>query len=86
MNGKQLQEECPVCGEGELIQSSHDTYCDTCYAVRRSQDQRVVEYDDPWEEFQDNRPEYPNSGIKKCVGGFLQPYDWGYNDDNRFEY
>lgn len=73
-------EECPVCGKGDMWADSGESVCDTCFVVFNADTKKRT--DPPT--LNGDRPTY-RSGYKKCPGGFLDPYEWGY-DDNEFRY
>lgn len=81
--------DCPkeTC-EGNLWYDSHELVCQDCAYVidmaerRRRNRSRVSGPDSPWREFWAGRPTYfDNDTVKKCVGGFLEAYDWLTGDE-----
>ncbi|WP_153952867.1 hypothetical protein [Halosegnis longus] len=72
------ERNCPFCGGGVLWQSRHDLVCDRCSTVVDMEDvrSRPTEYTDPWDEFQSFRATGNYKGRKRCVGGFVRPYEW----------
>lgn len=86
---RRTERECPkeVC-DGALWYDSHELVCRDCAYVidmaerRRRNRSMVTSTDTPWEDFWAERPEYfENDTVKKCVGGFLDAYDWMTSDE-----
>ena len=77
-------EECSKCEDGAIWKGNTEALCDSCYATKHGHDKPRRSMT-KWEKFRANRPTYPGSGKKKCVGGFLDPYNWG-EDDGNFRY
>lgn len=82
---QQTDAECSVC-EGTIYKNGTERFCDNCSRTNIDSSTPSARTTDNWQEFFDNRPEYhTNDNVKKCIGGFLEPYEWG-EDDGIFKY
>jgi hypothetical protein len=83
---ERTERESPFDEDGELWTNSFELVCDkTAAVVRKEEPQHMTDKrDDSWPD--GDRHTYPKSGRVKMAGGYVGSYEWGHNDDGRFEY
>ena len=77
-----LNEPCNFCNNPHTWKNYKEEVCPSCYTVQSSNTEHTKL--SKVEAFLQYRVSY-RSGYKKCVGGFLNEYDWG-SEDETFTY
>lgn len=83
---ERTERESPFDEEGQLWSNSFELVCDKTGAVIRKEESQYTpdEHEGSWPD--DDRHSYSESGLMKMAGGYIGSYDWGHDDDGRFEY
>lgn len=83
---RKTDEECAIC-EGTIYKDGTERFCSDCSETNIGDSVHMTNEQDKWEKFHNDRPTYhTNDNVKKCIGGFLEPYEWGDDDDGIFRY
>jgi len=83
---ERTERESPFHEEGMLWTNSFELVCDKTAAVIRKEEPTSTEEkrDDSWPD--GDRHSYQSSDTTKMAGGYIGSYEWGHNEDGRFEY
>jgi len=79
-NYQQTDTNCPHCEDGILYKDGVERFCGTCFWTNTERSTKTSDQS-VWDSFQQDRPTYhTNDDVKKCIGGFLEPYEWSETD------
>jgi hypothetical protein len=83
---ERTEQESPFDEDGELWTNSFEFVCDKTLIVYRKGETKSTKKQDTDSWPKGDRHSYQNSDTTKMVGGYIRPYEWGHNEDGRFEY